>query len=158
MRTSNARIKQESHFTSGLWFRLPSSYKTTKEFSKRVQDYKEKRDIPSLDGTSKMSLFLKNGSVSSSQILAILELTSHAKLAHPSNYTYVNEIIWREFYYAILYHQPSVENTSFREEYSSLQWQGKREHFEKWKSGETGFPIVDAGMRQLNTTGWMHNG
>ncbi len=70
---------------------------------------------------------------------------------------FVKEIAWREFYYHVLYHRPEVEQTAFLERYRDLRWENRLDWFEAWKAGTTGYPIVDAGMRQLLTTGWMHN-
>jgi len=71
--------------------------------------------------------------------------------------TFIKELIWREFYYQILAHFPSVVDESFREEFRGMPWRSNRRYFEAWRSGQTGYPIVDAAMRQLNAEGWMHN-
>lgn len=70
---------------------------------------------------------------------------------------FFSELIWREFYYHILYYRPDVEFQSFLSKYRNLDWENNEKYFEAWKEGRTGFPIVDGGMRQLNRTGWMHN-
>jgi deoxyribodipyrimidine photo-lyase len=110
--------------------------------------YDEARDIPGIPGTSQMSIFLKNGSITVAQIIAACKLTDGK---------YLNELIWREFYYHILAHRPDVETSAFHEKYNKLQWQNKESYFNAWQEGKTGYPIVDAGMRQLQETGWMHN-
>jgi deoxyribodipyrimidine photo-lyase len=69
----------------------------------------------------------------------------------------LDELIWREFYKAILYHYPETQDRAFKPKYDRIEWRNNEEDFEKWKSGQTGYLIVDAGMRQLNETGWMHN-
>jgi len=131
--------------------------------------YAVDRDIPSVSGTSQMSIYLKNGTLTTAQILGVLKLddirppakkSSTARTAGPkpdSRTTYAKELIWREFYYHILYHRPDVEGAALLEKYRGLRWPGRDEWFEAWKEGRTGYPIVDAGMRQLNQTGWMHN-
>jgi deoxyribodipyrimidine photo-lyase len=149
-----------------------------------LDDYAVRRDLPAVAGTSQMSIYLKNGSITTAQILATLgledtrppakraankkgsgdkESTAAAPAAKTadkkpdSRTTYVKELAWREFYYHILHHRPDVEGTAFLEKYRGLRWSGREAWFEAWKEGRTGFPIVDAGMRQLNETGWMHN-
>ena len=73
------------------------------------------------------------------------------------NEKYLNELIWRDFYQAILWHFPQVVDTNFNRKYDGVKWRNNEEEFEKWKKGKTGYPIVDAGMRELNNTGFMHN-
>lgn len=119
-----------------------------------VDQYSTKRDIPSISGTSKMSIYLKNGSITVPQIIALLKLTPKSKA---SELKYFEELVWREFYYHILWHRPSVEHESFNPKYKNLKWENDKKFFQAWKEGRTGYPIVDAGMRQLNATGWMHN-
>jgi len=126
-----------------------------KKFIPKISKYGIDRDIPSLQGTSKSSIYFKNGSITSAQIVKICKLntpkleTNHEK--------FLNEIIWREFYYHLLYHQPSVEKETFQAKYANLAWEKNSEYWKAWCEGKTGFPIVDAGMRELNQTGWMHN-
>lgn len=128
------------------------------EFSSRIKDYAGHRDIPEIDGTSKLSMFLKNGSITSSQIIARLNLDQSSNWKDASGAgKYLKEIIWREFYYHILFHRPDVEHQSFLPAYRHLPWENRQEWFERWCEGTTGYPIVDAGMRQLKETGWMHN-
>jgi deoxyribodipyrimidine photo-lyase len=128
-----------------------------KKFSKSVQDYGQLRDIPSLAGTSRLSIYLKNGSLTTPQIIAALSLGKESFISPSWGARFVKELAWREFYYAILYHSPRVERESFRPEYAQLRWTNNRSWFARWQQGTTGFPIVDAGMRELATTGWMHN-
>lgn len=127
-------------------------------FRKRgLESYKDQRDFPAIDGTSQLSIYLKNGSLTSAMVLAEtdLEHASFDRKDGPS--TFVKELIWREFYYHLLYHRPEVEQTAFLERYRAMSWENNPDWFEAWKGGQTGYPIVDAGMRQLLTTGWMHN-
>jgi deoxyribodipyrimidine photo-lyase len=114
-----------------------------------IKKYSELRDIPSVVGTSRLSVHLRFGTVS------IRKLTQKAlKL----NEKWLNELIWRDFYMNILYHFPHInEGKSFRKEYDNILWRNHESEFERWCEGKTGYPIVDAGMRELNATGFMHN-
>ncbi|MBC7692705.1 MAG: deoxyribodipyrimidine photo-lyase [Methylotenera sp.] len=118
--------------------------------------YSEGRDIPSIPGTSQLSIYFKNGSITVPQVVAALNLDGNLK-ADSSQEKYLSELIWREFYYHILNHFPSVEKTAFNKKYTKLDWENRADLFKAWCEGRTGYPIVDAGMRQLNQTGWMHN-
>ncbi|MEM7162348.1 MAG: deoxyribodipyrimidine photo-lyase [Bacteroidota bacterium] len=113
-----------------------------------LKKYKEQRDIPSIRGTSRLSLHLRFGT------LSIREL---ALEGHSMNETWLNELIWRDFYMMILFHFPHVVHSSFRPKYDRIVWRNNLEEFEAWCKGQTGYPIVDAGMRELNATGFMHN-
>ena len=133
-----------------------AAYSAMNSFVKRVEDYKDKRDFPSIKGTSQFSLFLKIGSLTVPMIIAHHNLETYKKKKSGQD-TFFSELIWREFYYHILYHKPEVENQSFLPQYKDLKWENNKKHFRAWKEGKTGFPIVDAGMRELKETGWMHN-
>lgn len=134
-----------------------TAYKTLKRFTKVISEYKDARDFPAQHGTSKLSIFLKNGSLTVPHILNVLSLTK-LNWKSPSGETqYVKELAWREFYYHILYHRPDVEKQAFHKQYANIQWSDNEAHFKRWQEGTTGFPIVDAGMRELRATGWMHN-
>jgi deoxyribodipyrimidine photo-lyase len=113
-----------------------------------LKNYHLSRDIPSINGTSKLSVHLRFGFLSIRQIIRQSVFKSDV---------FVNELIWREFYMMILYHFPKVITKSFKPKYDKIKWINNESDFNKWCRGETGFPIVDAGMRQLNSTGWMHN-
>lgn len=114
-----------------------------------IKKYKEQRDYPAVRGTSRLSVHLRFGTIS------IRDLARHALT---SNESFLNELIWRDFYHMILWHFPQVgEGKSFKKEYDFIAWRNNEEEFEKWCSGNTGYPIVDAGMRELNATGFMHN-
>lgn len=115
---------------------------------KLIAEYSKKRDFPAEKGTSKLGLHLRFGTIS------IRELARKAK---ELNETYLNELIWRDFYAMILYHFPQVEKNAFKPAYDRIEWINNAADFEKWKNGQTGYPIVDAGMRELNATGFMHN-
>ncbi len=128
-----------------------------RDFSAKIDEYELQRDIPAVRGTSGISPYLKNGSLTIAQAIAELDLRPDKKGQKSGRGKFFNELVWREFYYHILFHHPRVETSPFVERYSSLQWDNRPDWFLAWKEGMTGFPIIDAGMRQLNTTGWMHN-
>lgn len=113
-----------------------------------IKHYKEQRDIPSIQGTTRLSVHLRFGTIS------IREL---AREAGAINETFLNELVWRDFYQMILWHFPNVVAQSFKPEYDAINWRNNEKEFEAWCKGQTGYPIVDAGMRELNETGYMHN-
>ena len=113
-----------------------------------IRHYDETRNLPSINGTSNLSVHLRFGTIS------IRELV---KIALDLNEQFLNELIWREFFMMILYHHPYVVDESFKKKYNYIVWRNNEEEFKKWYLGETGYPIVDAGMRELNETGFMHN-
>lgn len=115
---------------------------------KVVENYTINRDFPSINGTSKLGIHLRFGTI------GIRELAR--QIIH-INETFLNEIIWRDFYAQILFNFPHVEKNSFRPNYDLIKWRNNLEDFERWKNGNTGFPMIDAGMRELNATGFMHN-
>jgi deoxyribodipyrimidine photo-lyase len=125
----------------------------------RVDHYHEERNILAADGTSRLSHHLAVGNISARTVYhAIREkLNSKRGLVRQGADAFLNEIIWREFYYQILANFPHVAVGSFKLGYDRLSWSQSDGHFEQWCRGETGYPIVDAAMRQLNTEGWMHN-
>lgn len=127
--------------------------------SEIIHEYAEKRDIPSLEATSRLSQDLRFGLISVRTIYAKIneEMKSARGAARGSIETFIKELAWREFYFAILHHFPHVLEHEFNEDWKDLPWDESGENFEKWKKGQTGFPIVDAGMRQLLKTGFMHN-
>lgn len=113
-----------------------------------IREYQEKRDIPGVEGTTRMGIHLRFGTVSVRKLAQVAVKTSE---------TWLNELIWREFFMMILFHYPKVEHQAFRMKYDGIQWRNNEAEFKAWCEGKTGYPIVDAGMRQLNETGWMHN-
>ncbi len=121
--------------------------------------YAARRDIPGVDGTSRLSPHLSVGSISIRRVYwAVREAAEHAAPSARGGYsTFISELIWREFYYQILVHFPHVLETAFREEFRKLRWSENARHFTQWSEGMTGYPIVDAAMRQLLQEGWMHN-
>ncbi|MGM0635036.1 MAG: cryptochrome/photolyase family protein [Bacteroidota bacterium] len=114
-----------------------------------IENYSKTRNIPAIDGTSKLSPHLRFGTLSYQKIIS--------KASTAKDETFLNELIWREFFKMILFHFPASIQRSFKPKYDKIDWRNNESEFEKWKAGKTGYPIVDAGMRQLNETGWMHN-
>lgn len=113
-----------------------------------IRNYKEQRDIPSVQGTSRLSVHLRFGTIS---------IRTLAAEAGALNETFLNELIWRDFYHMILWHFPKVVGHAFKPEYDRIKWRNNEKEFKAWCEGRTGYPIVDAGMRELNATGFMHN-
>ncbi len=114
-----------------------------------IKNYKQTRDFPGIHGTSRLSVHLRFGTISIRELAsATTELSS----------TYLNELIWRDFYHMILWHFPHIRvEKAFRKEMDSIEWRNNEKEFKAWCDGKTGYPIVDAGMRELNKTGFMHN-
>lgn len=114
-----------------------------------IKQYAERRDYPAQDGTSHLGPYLRFGLVSIRRIM---------EQAHTgTGYTFMNELIWREFFIQILWHFPHTQHQAFKEKYDAVPWRDVPDDLEKWKTGQTGYPMVDAGMRELNQTGYMHN-
>lgn len=116
--------------------------------SEVIKQYTQQRDYPAIDGTSRLGLHLRFGTLSIRVLLAY---------AIERNTTFVNELIWRDFYQQILAHYPHVSQKAFKPEYDNILWRNNEVEFAAWCKGETGYPLVDAGMRELNATGYMHN-
>ena len=113
-----------------------------------ITNYSQNRDFPAIKSTSKLGLHLRFGTIS------IREL---AREAVASNETFLNELIWRDFYQMIIHHFPHSSKNAFRPQYDRIPWERNEAHFKAWCDGKTGYPMVDAGMRELNATGFMHN-
>lgn len=125
-----------------------------------IYHYADYRDRMDLDATSRLSPYLRFGMLSARQAIVAAHAAIDASgddVGRKSANTWLDELIWREFYATILYHFPEVRRTSFRESYRNLAWDNDPDTFAAWQEGQTGYPIVDAGMRQLNALGWMHN-
>jgi deoxyribodipyrimidine photo-lyase len=116
---------------------------------KIIEEYEKKRNFPSLNSTSKIGPFLRFG------VISIRSLVKY--VLKFDNDTFLNELIWREFFMQILFHFPNSSTNSFKSKYDNIKWTNDKKMFEAWKNGKTGFPIVDAGMNELNKTGFMHN-
>ena len=116
--------------------------------SQILKSYSDKRDFPAMDHTSKLGLHLRFGTISSREL---------AREGKKYSEVWLSELIWRDFFTQILFHYPHVVSQSFRPQYENIKWRTDTGDFERWKSGQTGYPLVDAGMRELNATGHMHN-
>lgn len=113
-----------------------------------IDNYGINRDYPAKEATTKLGVYLRFGTVSTRKMV---------KMANAKNEVFLSELIWREFFMQILFHFPHVVTKSFKAKYDAIVWENDETLFEKWKEGKTGYPMVDAGMRELNATGFMHN-
>ncbi|MEZ5044380.1 MAG: deoxyribodipyrimidine photo-lyase [Saprospiraceae bacterium] len=113
-----------------------------------IKNYGEKRDFPAIQGTSKLGIHFRFGTIS---------IREKARHSIGLSEVFLNELIWRDFYAMILANFPYVATRSFRSKYDGIEWRNEESDFQKWCEGKTGYPIVDAGMRELNATGYMHN-
>ena len=114
-----------------------------------IEEYSHVRNFPGLSATSKIGTYLRFGTISIRKLVA--------KAHESDDDTYLNELIWREFFMQILWNFPYSQTQAFKPAYDSVSWRNDEDDFEKWKNGQTGYPLVDAGMRELNQTGYMHN-
>lgn len=130
------------------FYETPAIFPSKSITIEKLKLYEKERDFPARHGTSRLSVHLRFGTIS------IRKLVSHAL---ESSEIFLNELIWREFYQCILWHFPQVVYQSFKPEYDKMKWRNNKKEFEAWCAGNTGYPIVDAGMRELNETGYMHN-
>ena len=117
--------------------------------SEKIRKYEETRNFPHLNSTSRIGAHLRFGFISIRKLVD--------KALKNSNKTYLKELIWREFFMQILWHFPYTQEKSFKPKYDSIKWLNNKDEFKKWCEGNTGYPLVDAGMRELNQTGFMHN-
>ena len=122
--------------------------------SNNFSQYSENRNIPSIDGTSKLSPYLHYGQTSPNQIFYELSKSGQENWKESQ---YLAEIGWREFGYYLMFHFPKTINEPLRQEFKNFPWEKNEVLFRAWKNGKTGYPLVDAGMRELWETGWMHN-
>ena len=120
-----------------------------------VEDYNDARDIPGEDGTSGLSPYLHWGLIGPRQVMAALRHKHDLRAEGPQ--VFAKEIYWREFAYNVLYHFPGTPDAPLQEKYADFPWEPDEATLRRWQRGQTGYPIVDAGMRQLYATGWMHN-
>lgn len=125
-----------------------SNYPPLKLSKSLLKEYKDKRDLPALDATSKLGLHLRFGTASIRYLTAIARLNSEV---------WLSELIWRDFFIQALWTNPSSENLCFKPDYEKIEWSYDESDFDRWKNGQTGYAMVDAGMRELNATGHMHN-
>jgi deoxyribodipyrimidine photo-lyase len=136
----------------GLPAGMSGARKLFMEFATRMDRYHEQRDFPAIKGPSYLSVHLRFGTIS------VRELARTAWLAqNPGAQTWLSELIWRDFYFMILHHHPHVAQRAFRAEFEGLRFPGDEKLFAAWCEGRTGYPLVDAAMRQINRTGYMHN-
>ena len=134
-----------------------SAFKKLSSFKKNsLNSYGTKRDIPGEQGTSKLSPHLRFGEISPTQILNFINFDNTTK-ENNSLETYQSEIIWREFAHNLMWQFPEIHKKPIKKEFEDLNWDDNEELFLKWTKGLTGYPIVDAGMRELWSKGWMHN-
>lgn len=155
------KIGFEKTFVSNLkiGFSHEQALKLLNSFvSKRIMHYKKARDFPSVAGVSYLSVHNRFGTLSIRELIraALKARTDDAAIKENVD-GWINELIWREFYFQILYNFPRVAYEPFNSEYKDFPWENNMEKFQKWCDGETGYPIVDAAMKQLNQTGYMHN-
>lgn len=149
-------LSQLKHLSPGYFPELPEiGYQAqTANFPKKdfnqslIKEYAQQRDFPGEDGTSRLGIHLRFGTIS------IRKLTL---LAQQYSEVFLNELIWRNFYMDILWHFPYVAQRSFKPAYDFIPWRNNESEFDRWCNGQTGYPLVDAGMRELNQTGYMHN-
>ncbi|CAM3986930.1 deoxyribodipyrimidine photo-lyase [Shewanella aquimarina] len=129
-------------------------------WQEKLLDYSELRDFPAIKGTSGLSPYLAIGAISP-RWLALQLVQRHPEVIYDSQhaaFSWLNELIWRDFYKHLLFHYPDlIKGRSFQPKYESLPWPNNEAHFQAWCEGRTGYPIVDAAMKQLRRTGWMHN-
>lgn len=121
----------------------------TSNFEERLKNYDKERDYPAMDSTTRLGLHLRFGTVSIREVVAAAQKQGADK--------WLSELVWREFYMMILWHFPHTTTNAFKPAYDHIIWRNNEEEFKAWCEGKTGYPIVDAGMRQLNETGFMHN-
>lgn len=141
--------KEQEVFPNRESLGIESSTIIVKPFTlAQLDNYATTRDYPSTDGTSYLSPHLRFGTISVRQVIEMLGKEDEI---------FLSELIWREFFMQILAHFPRVQTNNFKTKYDAIVWRNNDEDFDKWCKGETGYPIVDAGMRQLNATGYMHN-
>lgn len=146
------KISWDKNFYSIFQPGEKTAQKRLKDFIDKATHYSTQRDIPSEEGTSRLSPHLHFGEIGPKQIF--LELR---KLNNDGAQVYLKEIFWREFAHHLLYHFPQTATQPLREEFNRFPWHRNQHALEAWQKGKTGYPIVDAGMRELWTTGWMHN-
>jgi deoxyribodipyrimidine photo-lyase len=126
------------------------------DFVDRMEDYKTARDLPAIKGVSYLSVHNRFGTVSIRQLASI----AYAETLRKKNIgaeTWLAELIWRDFYFQIIYHHPHAARAAFRPEYDAIRWPNDKALFAAWCEARTGYPIIDAAMRQINETGYMHN-
>ncbi len=146
-------IKNKNHQFLSLkdinFIKSPIEIASYKISPKLINEYEETRNYPAKNATSKLGTHLRFGTVSIRKIVD--------KASKSNNITFLKELIWREFFMQILWHFPHTPKDSFKSKYDRIVWRNNEEEFKAWCNGKTGYPLVDAGMRELNNTGFMHN-
>ncbi|MGI4021256.1 MAG: cryptochrome/photolyase family protein [Janthinobacterium lividum] len=143
------KIKLDFPSIQSIGFEISTLPIPDQSYKNVIADYAKTRDFPALNGTSRISHHLRFGTIS------IRELATEAN--ESAEKTWLNELIWRDFYAMILWHFPQTPDHSYKPAFDKIEWRNNEQEFQAWCKGETGYPLVDAGMRQLNTIGWMHN-
>ncbi|KPB03353.1 cryptochrome/photolyase family protein [Bacillus sp. CHD6a] len=123
---------------------------------KKIDQYDRFRDVPSAEATSRLSVHLRTGTISARTVLYNIQEKQQTSYSTGMD-TFIKELAWRDFYNMIYHHYPDSKSKEIDDKYQQLKWNDNSNLLEKWKDGKTGFPIVDAGMRQLKEEGWMHN-
>jgi len=152
--TGNLSMKDICFEPSSLWLKPGTTGGTERLawFLDQIDGYAERRDFPGVEGTSGLSVHLRFGTVSVRECVRAALSRDNKGAAK-----WLDELIWRDFYHMLLANFPSVTTTTFQEQYSNLRWPGTKADFDAWCAGQTGYPLVDAAMRCLKATGWMHN-
>ncbi|MCG9697084.1 deoxyribodipyrimidine photo-lyase [Shewanella sp. Isolate11] len=157
---SNESIEQKSDSSAWPLSSQVMSQVIPSFWHHKLLDYKDKRDIPSIKGTSGLSPYLAIGAISS-RWLALQLIQTHPEVIYDTQhaaFAWLNELIWRDFYKHLLFHYPNlIKGECFQPRYQQIKWQNSTDDFNAWCQGRTGYPIVDAAMKQLLQTGWMHN-
>ncbi|GAB4466453.1 MAG: deoxyribodipyrimidine photo-lyase [Armatimonadaceae bacterium] len=124
-----------------------------------IREYDESRDFPGIEGTSRLSAYLRMGVLSPRRLYhEVMQRRADVREANLKSYeTFLRELAWRDFYYQVLWHFPHVAQGAFKQEFDALNWENNEEYFTAWCEGRTGYPFVDAAMRQMNRQAWMHN-
>lgn len=143
------KIKLEFPPIQSIGFEISTLPIPDQTYKNVIADYAKTRDFPALNGTSRISHHLRFGTIS------IRELATEANKS--AEKTWLSELIWRDFYAMILWHFPQTPDHAYKPDFDKIEWRNNEQEFQAWCKGETGYPLVDAGMRQLNTIGWMHN-
>jgi deoxyribodipyrimidine photo-lyase len=140
----------ESITLQEIGFKLPQVFIAPYNIDRTIVDqYEAVRNFPAIKGTSRLGPHLRFGTISVRKVVS--------KAIKSANNTFLKELIWREFFMQILWHYPHTVTKSFKPQYDNIKWRNNTEEFKKWCDGETGYPFVDAGMKELNQTGFMHN-
>lgn len=162
--SDDLKLLSEKHwadkFTKNWVFDYKKIQKNLDNFCiNKILNYKQARDFPSLEGTSKISPYLSFGMISPRQVFWQVQnfIIKQGKVSDENINQYLAELCWREFCHHLLFHFPQLPKESFKKEFDKFPWQENAELLKKWQKGKTGYPIVDAGMRELWATGTMHN-